>query len=46
MGRNTENENNQIALDTNDSILIAVQQVEMIEFLKNFEECENASEAA
>lgn len=38
--------NNEIPLDTNDSILIAAKQVEMVEFLKNMSERTNATEAA
>ena len=38
--------NNEIPLDTNDSILIAAKQVEMVKFLKNMSERTNATEAA
>lgn len=38
--------NNEIPLDTNDSILIAAKQVEMVEFLKNMSERTNATETA
>lgn len=38
--------NNEIPLDTNDSILISAKQVEMVEFLKNMSERTNATEAA
>lgn len=38
--------NKEIPLDTNDSILIAAKQVEMVEFLKNISERTNATETA
>ena len=38
--------NNEIPLDTNDSILIAAKQVEMVEFLKNMSERTSATETA
>jgi hypothetical protein len=41
-----DDQNNQTPLDTNDSILIAAKQVEMVEFLKNIEERTNATETA
>lgn len=41
-----DDQNNEIPLDMNDSILIAAKQVEMVEFLKNIQERKNASEAA
>lgn len=41
-----DDQNNQTPLDTNDSILIAAKQVEMVEFLKNIEERSNATETA
>lgn len=40
-----DNENNEIQLNTNDSILIAAKQVEMVEFLKTDQERKNAAEA-
>lgn len=41
-----DDQNAETPLDTNDSILIAAKQVEMVEFLKNIEEPNNASKTA
>lgn len=41
-----DDQNIDIPLDTNDSILIAAKQVEMVEFLKNITEKTNATETA
>ena len=41
-----DDQNKDIPLDTNDSILIAAKQVEMVEFLKNISEKTNATETA
>jgi hypothetical protein len=41
-----DDQNKEIPLDTNDSILIAAKQVEMVEFLKNISERTNATETA
>lgn len=41
-----DDQNNEIPLDTNDSILIGAKQVEMVEFLKNISERVNATETA
>ena len=41
-----DDQNKEIPLDTNDSILIAAKQVEMVEFLKNISEKTNATETA
>ncbi len=41
-----DDQNNETPLDTNDSILIAAKQVEMVEFLKNIQERSNATETA
>lgn len=40
-----DDENKEIQLNTNDSILIAAKQVEMVEFLKTDQERKNAAEA-
>jgi hypothetical protein len=41
-----DDENKETPLDTNDSILVAANQVEMVEFLKNIEERRNVTETA
>lgn len=41
-----DDQNSETALDTNDSILIAAKQVEMVEFLKTIEERNNAAKNA
>lgn len=41
-----DDQNKEISLDTNDSILIAAKQVEMVEFLKSISEKTNATETA
>lgn len=41
-----DDQNKEIPLDMNDSILIAAKQVEMVEFLKNISEKANATETA
>lgn len=41
-----DDQNKEIPLDMNDSILIAAKQVEMVEFLKNMQERTNAAETA
>jgi len=41
-----DDQNKEIPLDMNDSILIAAKQVEMVEFLKNIQERTNAAETA
>lgn len=41
-----DDQNVEISLDTNDSILIAAKQVEMVEFLKNISERTNVTETA
>lgn len=41
-----DDQNGEIPLDTNDSILIAAKHVEMVEFLKNISERTNATETA
>ena len=41
-----DDQNNETPLDTNDSILIAARQVDMVEFLKIIEERTNAAETA
>lgn len=41
-----DDQNNETPLNTNDSILIATKQVEMVEFLKNLEERTSAAKTA